>query len=291
MSITEDRSTGIKRWFALMTPMLVVAAIIPAATTPTSVPSIAFDIGLTCLFLFLVFCTFVFQADPIGPSRRVLVHWDRQKTGWLARFFGPGLMKTTTFLLVLGLSALAVVALTGVAVAAFSPHVVTADRNLEVERTVFYLMYAATYFLFLGGFAAWVRSKSSTSGIARLMLVVAIFFTAIVPWIIAAIAGILADHRSSDAIIVAAPSPFYVFVLMDALNGASRQSAAAAGIVSSAAWAFIGMGLFAAASSRCKAIVDKHNGLLAQADAMLQKEDDDALEAEKHATEASQAPA
>lgn len=275
-SFTDDRATGLKRWFAVMTPLLTAAAVVPSATAPLSMPSPAFMIAMSVLLVFLVFALFIFQGDAIGPSRKVLIHWKRQNAGWLTRFFGPGLMKTITLVFVMGSAGLLFMAIAGVGVSYLSPHVT--DRDLEAQRIVAFVEYAATYFLFLAGFAAWVRTKASTPGIARVMLLVAIFLSAAGPWIVAAIAGVVSDGNE-DALAVAAPSPFFVFVLTDALDKPHRGLAMIAGAICSLAWALIGLGLFAAAGSRAKQIIHKHHALLAEADELLAREDEEAAAA------------
>jgi len=270
-SLTDDRATGLKRWFAVMTPLLTAAAVIPAVTAPISDPSPAFMISMSVMLVFLVFAIFVFQGDSIGPSRKVLIHWERKNAGWLTRFFGPGLLKTSTLIFIMGAASLLVIGAAGVGVCFLSPHV-TGGRDLEAQRVISFLEYAATYFLFLAGFAAWVRTRSSTPGIARVMLLVAIFLTAAGPWIVAAIAGVISDG-SDEALVVAAPSPFFAFVLVESLDKSYRGLAMIAGAICSLAWALIGLGLFAAAANRAKQIIHKHHAMLAEADAMLAKED------------------
>ncbi len=277
-SPSDDRSTGLKVWFTVMTPILTIAAAIPAAAAPSTSPYVGFVIALSVMFAFLVFALFIFQGDAIGPSRRVLTHWQAQKAGWIVRFFGPGLMRTMTLVIVLGTGAIALIGIAGMAVAAWSPLVI-GTRSLEGERVIAFAEYAATYFLFLAGFAAWVRTRSSTPGIARVMLLVAIFLSAAGPWIIAAIAGVISDS-SDNALVVAAPSPFYVLVLLDALDHPSRGMAIVAGAVSSFAWGLIGLGLLAAATARARGIIHKHHAMLAEADSLLAKEDAEREEAQ-----------
>jgi ABC-type transport system involved in multi-copper enzyme maturation permease subunit len=290
-SLSDDRSSGLKRWFAVMTPLITVAAAVPAASAPTSKPSAAFIIAMGAVALFLTFSVFVFQGEPIGPSRRVLVHWDRRKAPWLTRFFGPGLMRTSTLVLVLGAASLGAIALTGVGVSLLSP-LVFSHRRLEVERIVAFLEYTATYFVFLVGFAAWMRARATSAAIARVMLMVAVFFSAAGPWIVAAIAGVIADSSGKEALVVAAPSPFFIFLLLDALDDPNGQLVVAAGAICSLAWALIGLGLVAAAATRCKAIITKHHAMLAQADAMMAKEDEEqAGEAQADAPAEAQAEA
>ena len=287
-SWSDDRSTGLKRWFAIMTPLLTVAAAVPAAGTATSKPSVAFIIALSVVLVFLVFAVCVFVGEPAGPSRRVLVHWDRCGAGRIRRFFGPGLMTTTALVVVMGLGSLAVIGAVGAAVSSLSP-AVTGSRQNEILAIAAVAAYASTWFLFLAGFGAWVRARSSTAGIARLMLLVAIFFSAAGPWLLAAIAGVIADSPgSSDAWVVAAPSPFYVFLLIDALDDPHGEFVIAAGALCAVAWALIGVGLLAAATAKCKVVIRRHEQILAEAEAVFARED---AEADGAAPEDATAPA
>ena len=271
-SWSDDRSTGLKRWFAVMTPLLVVATLVPAASAPLPEPTVGFSIALSVMFLFLCFAVFVFVGEPIGPSRRVLVHWQRSGAKWLTRFFGPGLMRTTVLIAVLGVASMIAMGGVGLVVAWLSPFV-TGSRKLQMIGIGAFAIYAASYFLFLLGFGAWVRARASTSGVARLMLLVAIFFSSAGPWIIAAIAGVIADHPGSDALVVAAPSPFYIFVLLAALDDPNSEFVIAAGAICAFAWAMIGIGLMAAAATKSKVIIARHEGILAQAEQLFAQED------------------
>ncbi|HOT12555.1 MAG TPA: ABC transporter permease, partial [Polyangiaceae bacterium] len=271
-SLTDDRATGLKRWYVVMVPLLTAAIVIPVVTLGNGKPSGSIMVGVSILFSFVVFAFFVFQGDAIGPSRRVLVHWERKKASQLTRFMGPGLVKTISLVFVLGSVGILVLAVAGVAVSLLSPHVT--DRQLEAERVVAFVEYAATYLLFLGGFAAWIRTKASTSGVARVLLLVAIFLSAAGPWIVAAIAGVISEG-SDEALIVAAPSPFFAFVLVGMLDKAQRGLATIVGVICSSAWALIGLGLFAAASVRAKRIIHEHFAMLSESEKMLAQEDEE----------------
>jgi len=272
-SWSDDRSTGLKRWFAVMTPLLTVSSIVPAAAASMRDPSVAFIVALCVAMSFLVFAVFVFVGEPVGPSRRVIVHWDRTGAGLLTRFFGPGLMRTTALVVIMGIGSLLLIAAAGAVVSWFSP-LVTGPRLLQVERIAAMVGYSAAWFVFLAGFGAWVRARSSTAGVARLMLLVAIFFSGAGPWLLAAIAGVIADSPgSSDAWVVAAPSPFYVFLMISELDSSRGEFVVAAGALCAVAWAMIGVGLLAAASSKCRAVIKRHEQILSEAEAVFAKED------------------
>ena len=90
-SVTDDRSFGLKRWFVAALPAFAVAAMLPVAVTHGSERQGTAIFALTLISMFLLFATFVFSGDPVGPSRRVTIHWDRAQASRARRFLGPKL--------------------------------------------------------------------------------------------------------------------------------------------------------------------------------------------------------
>jgi hypothetical protein len=111
--------------------------------------------------------------------------------------------------------------------------------------------------------------------IARVLLMALLFSVAVGPWIVAAIAGLVAEPGSNDgALIVAAPSPFYVFLMMAKVDQDGSEPMMIGGFAAIAGWAAIGLGLLAAARSRSAALIAEHEAALAQTDALLAQEDE-----------------
>ena len=109
------------------------------------------------------------------------------------------------------------------------------------------------------------------------MLLFAILFgVSVGPWIVAAIAGVLSEGSAGhEAFIVAAPSPFYVFVMLDEIGrGAYGSSLMMAGMGSCMIWAVIGLVLLGVAARRCGAIIRRHEAMLAETDRILAAEDE-----------------
>jgi hypothetical protein len=100
-----------------------------------------------------------------------------------------------------------------------------------------------------------------------------LFLAAAGPWIAALIAGIITEHSSHDTLVVAAPSPFYVFQVMSALEAGDASTPAFAAGICSVAWGTIGLGLLAAGARRAQAVLAEYNRSLAQADALMDAED------------------
>lgn len=275
-SIADDRSTGLKRWFTVTAPVLAATACIPivAVGSPTS----TLDATLTALGVFacfLAFAAFVFTGEPIGPSRRVRARWDLERAGRVRRFLGPGLARTSFLVLVAGLAGIGLLTTVGAAT------ILVATRggwsgpsaDLLLTKLAAFATYAASFFVFVVGFASFLRARTNTAGVARVLLLVALFVASLGPWLIAAIAGLVSDGSVDDALVVAAPSPFYVGKILSALDSGSATSEISAGIVCTAGWAFVGLLLFSAMATRCRKIVREHAEMLARADAMLEAED------------------
>jgi ABC-type transport system involved in multi-copper enzyme maturation permease subunit len=270
-SVTDDRSTGVRRWFVAAGGLVALGgALLPAAI---NLP-IRGEIGTlaVCLYLsFLVFCAFVFAGEPIGPSRRVVEQWDKAGIGRLGRALGPGVVRATTTLLAVGLGGMALIgAVTMIVIA-----VGGGSRRTEAHALVVAFGYAAAFFVFVAGFTAWVRARTNSPGTARTMLLVVLFFTLAGPWIIAAIAGSLASSMGDESMVVAAPSPIYGLVAAAQIRHGTVDARlpTAAAALCSGAWALIGLGLLGRAAARCRSIVRAHEAALAESDAMLAAED------------------
>lgn len=277
----DDRSTGLKRWFVASTATLALlfVAILFRARSSTFEASLAL---LVAYSLFLAFCVFVFTGEPLGPSRRVRGLWARAGASRLERFFGPGLLQTTQLVFGVGVLGFTILALAGVGA------LDTTGRRLP-ESLLVAVFYAACFFTFATGFSAFMRARSPSPGPARITTTIVIFLAFVAPWLVAATAGALSDTKS--AIVVAAPSPLFVAVMIDALGSRDGSLNLVAGLVSAAGWAIAGGLSYLAASSRCRAIISEHDRHLAESDAILEAEDRARELAEAAALEGSaQAP-
>ncbi|MBX3126969.1 MAG: ABC transporter permease [Polyangiaceae bacterium] len=267
--VSDDRSTRLRRWFAVSTPLLALSTL----------PPLAFDvgrewrtlvIGVTLMALFAVFSAFVFAGEPLGPSRRVRVHWERRGAGRVERFLGPGVMRAATLGSVLTLGAMALQG--GAALLAIALRGGAAD---DATRVVAFTGYAMAFTLFVFGFAAWMRARSQSGGVPRVLLIGALFLAAAGPFLAMAIAGILSDG-GDIALLIASPSPIYPFVLLDTIAGGdpeTRQLALMAGAVAAAGWGFLGAGLLTGAATRTRRVVREHAASIAKVETMLAAEE------------------
>jgi ABC-type transport system involved in multi-copper enzyme maturation permease subunit len=113
-SITDDHSTGLKRWYVVTLPVLAIVAGVPMAAVSTSDRAEALVAGGSALFVFMMLAAYLFAGDPLGPSRRVRMHWDRRGAGKLKRLFGPGIIRASWIQLAASGVALAGLGIAGV---------------------------------------------------------------------------------------------------------------------------------------------------------------------------------
>ena len=264
-SMTDDRSTGIKRWFLVAAPVLTIAAVVPVFASSGSNRMVSVLLGSSALCIFFSFCVFLFQGDPIGPSRRVTAAWDEARAGPFRRFLGPGVVRSAVLVLVGGLSGLAVITAVGA---------VTLRGVLKDQLSVLaFFGYAAGFYTFTVGLGAFLRSRTSTSMVSRVVLFTILFAISGGPWILAVIADLLLDSANHEAFIIAAPSPFYVFMMVDGIQRARSEALIVAGFVAIALWTSLGFFFLALARRRCARIIAEHEVMLAETDRILAAED------------------
>jgi len=99
------------------------------------------------------------------------------------------------------------------------------------------------------------------------VFIVIVVGVAIVPWIAAAVLGLAS--RSDEAILLAAPSPFYAFMLL----GRRGDSVWLAGLAASIGWAALGLGLLAAGRKKARQIIRAYDDHFARAEAALAAEE------------------
>lgn len=267
-SITDDRSTGLRRWFVVASALIVAGLSALVVGVPRDRPAVAL-VSFCGFFVFLTANVFVFQGEPIGPSRRVKQVWERQRTGALTRALGPGLMSATRTQLLVGLASVATLS-AATAVSLIEGKAKLGDA-LAVGNVV---LYGLCFFVFLVGFGAWLRVRTASPAMSRILLVVALFLASVGPWVLAAMAGALTHGRADEALL-AAPSPFFAVVAVSSVSKTSPEIAPllACGFAA-AAWALLGLGLLGVASLRCARIIRQHEKDLAESEAFLRAEDE-----------------
>jgi hypothetical protein len=244
---SDDRSTGLKRWF--LTASAVVTAI--GLLLPWPASSERWVLALVALgasLLLSTFALFVLCNDPSGPSRRVLSLWDREGASPLRRFLGPGFAGTALLLVAVTVACQVVLSICGIAEARRSLHT-TAEHAGDIAVLT---AYASCFFGFLAGFAVFARSFEKTRFAPRALLSLALFIALAVPWFVVAIAGI-ASPSHDRSFRLAAPSPLYIFAIIEDLGGtASDHPALRAGVTAMVGWAAVGIVLGVAGARRLR---------------------------------------
>ena len=250
-SASDDRSTRLRLWTLVSTPGLTIAMV---GCGVAFRDEDWFLYGAAALFMLCVFEAFLFAGEPLGPSRRVEVHWQREGVSAVRRFVGPGVISACVTLMLLALGCFGLLALTG--------FVVVSD---VAERVALVSLagYAGAFTLFVTGFAAWTRARAGSAGVPRVLLLGALFLAFVGPYIAMAIAGV--SGSGNRAMLVAAPSPIYAFHMVKEAHDITvlasgavssdpeRDATLLAGAVCAGAWALIGLGLLAVAAARVRA--------------------------------------
>lgn len=241
-SPSDDRSTRLRVWFLAAMPALTLCC------TLTNWAAHDFEwvyAGGGLIWCFGCFGAFLFAGEPLAPSVRVLAHWQRERASRLRQSLGPGVIRASLLLLGTTLLALASNALVGI---------LKAKTNAEHDAVLAFHGYAAAFFGFVVGFAAWARARANSAGTPRLLLTVVLFFAFVGPWIIMAIAGVITDRHEREVLLMASPSPTFVVTMVQAVETSAADAGLilATGAACSAAWALIGVGLLAAAGTRTR---------------------------------------
>jgi hypothetical protein len=267
----EDKSTRIKRWFFATAGILLACAPLPAFFVDRdSARAPAALLGLLGLSVFLLFAAFLFAGEPLFPSRRIRIVWERMRVSRLVRFMGPGLAQTQLAVMVVG-----VVGLCGLAVVgAFAAR----QDNDKAMCLVAYAVYAAPYFIFVVGLVTWLRGRGLSPWIVRLIAGAALFLLAVVPWVGAAIVGILSRSGGGgshdDWVLIGAPSPFYIGVMFDALTHDRSNSGMlfGAGVAMAGLYFVVGIAFLAAGAQSARARRDQQVELETDLDRSLARE-------------------
>ncbi len=280
---TDDQSTGLKRWYIFSTPAVVAIAIVPPVLAESHKGDISI-LSLCMLFVFTLFAALLFAREPLGPSRRVRVQWERSRTGRVARFLGPGLPKTMTLVLLVSIASVVFVALVAAMLLVNDPR-----ADIRLLHLFFLTSYATAFLVFVTGGVAMLRARGSTPWVARVVVSGVVFLVSMAPWVAAAIVGALSPSGEREWLMIAAPSPFYVFYMIDQVSTHTTNPDWAriwVGFASEAFWALTGLLLLWRASVRCETSIATHDLAVARADEALARED-----AAAEAMEASSAEA
>jgi ABC-type transport system involved in multi-copper enzyme maturation permease subunit len=260
-SPSDDRSTRLRVWTVVSTLALTACSAIVGLATRQVEWSMAQG---SFLFVFFTFVIFLIAGEPLGPSRRVRVAWDREGRGRGLRALGPGVVPAATW--VLGLMLVAYAAVIGVGL-------LTLKTASEYSTLIAFNGQLLAFLLFICGLSAFFRSRAEGATAPRVLLLVAIASALLGPWIVMAIAGVVT--RTGDATMaLAAPSPTFAFVLAEALNRSAPNvhDLLMPAILCGAGYALFGVGLLAMAASRAHQRLTQDRERQSQLEAMLDAE-------------------
>jgi ABC-type transport system involved in multi-copper enzyme maturation permease subunit len=273
---SDDRSTRLRVWTIVSALALAGCCALVSLTTRDLDWALAQG---SFLFVYFVFVIFMTAGEPLGPSRRVRIAWDRARRGWALRALGPGVVGATTWLLGLLLFAFALAM--GIGLLTLKPG---SDRDVLIAFDGQLL----AFLVFLCGLSAFFRTRAEGATAPRILLLVTILTASMGPWIVMAIGGVL-SRGSSDAMALAAPSPIYAFTLAEELQRSSSYpyELVLPAILCSAGYALFGVGLLALAGSRTHQRLEQERQRVTQLETLLDAE----LEARQApSSEAAQSP-
>ena len=263
----DDRGFGLKRWYLVSVPLFAGTALFAQLSLDTAHAEPIAAVGAVALGMFLVFAALVFVGEPAGPSRRVRAAWGRQKPSPIRTLLGPSVANTGVLQLLLG--ALAILAVGGVGVMRIDSDPRPFQRT--AEGFGYFVSYEIAFFVFIVGFSVWLRARSSSPAIARVLLIVTIAGACILPWVLAAVLGVVS--RDESGLLVASPSPFFAVVMYQAVNDAGQSDKIVAGVACLGAWAVLGIGFLLTGGARSKRLRDESDRAALRADALLAAED------------------
>jgi len=271
-SPSDDRSTRLRVWFLTTMPALALSSAL-VSWHSRDIAWVYASAGL--IWTFGCFGAFLFSSEPLAPSQRVLADWQRRGTSALARSLGPGILRACLLLFVLTAGGLVENAALGV---------LNSKSSAQGDGVLAFHGYALAFFGFVVGFTAWARARAANAGTPRLLLASALFFAFVGPWIAMAVAGVITSQHDR-AMLMASPSPSFAATMAQAASSSAPDAGLilATGSACAAAWALIGVGLFAVAGARIRARLSAEQS----ARAALQH----AFEAEDAAHHAAAAPA
>jgi hypothetical protein len=272
----DDRSSGLKRWFAITTPIVALTGSVPSllATDYGTRAGLCIT-GILVFVMHMLLCAMLFAAEPPGPSRRIEVRWRRANVSAVTRFLGPGLFRTMLLVLFMCIAGVAAIALIdGAALVAGSVGTSTVkERSLDQIAVV--AAYVTPYCVFCIGLLSWLRSRNASPWIPRIIAVGVLFLIAVAPWVVAAITGVLADSSAKAWILLAAPSPFFLASMLSEIGSYAHDApmTVPVGMIFALAWGALGLMFLSIAKHRSGKILAERDAILKRSEAAYEAEE------------------
>ncbi|HEX2871452.1 MAG TPA: ABC transporter permease [Polyangiaceae bacterium] len=258
---SDDRSTRLRVWTIVSSLALTgCCGIVAVATRHVDWAKAQGSF----LFLFFLFVVLMVAGEPLGPSRRVRVAWDRAGRSRALRALGPGVVPATAWLVGLVLVAFA---------ASIGVGLLTLTKPTDREVLLAFDGQLLAFLLFLCGLSAFFRTRAETPVVPRVLLVVTTVVAAIGPWIVMAIAGVV-TQTSDGTLALASPSPTYAFVLAEEIQRSSVNlpNLILPAVLCSAGYVLFGLGLFIMAAGRAHTRLVQERERASQLEALLDAE-------------------
>lgn len=230
---SDDRSTRLRVWSLVASAGLTAVAVAGGI----AVKDVDwFLLAAGALATTLLFVVFLFTGEPLSPSPRVLLDWERAKAGAFRRYLGPGVLRAFSLLFLLIVGSFAALGATC--------YFALVDRD-EALGGLGIAAYFGAFLLFAAGFSSLARARAKGTAAPRVALIGTLFLAGVGPWIAMGIVGWGAS--TERAMLVAAPSPGYAFYAYGVIarSAPERELVALAGGVSALGWALLGFGLYA----------------------------------------------
>jgi len=183
---------------------------------------------------------------------------------------GPGLVQTFMLVLVTSLLSLAAFSLAGGAILARD-----APRGVPPAASIALLScgeYWSAFFAFLVGFLVWASVRADSAGGARVLTMMIGAVALAAPWIAFVAFGFTAARHLQDNTVIAAPSPLYSLVMVNAIESGEPHVAMTSGLACSLGWIAMGLVLFGLGARRATRLVDERRTERANLEARIAHE-------------------
>jgi len=166
---SDDRSTRLRVWTIISALALAGACAVVQLTTR----ELEWALAQICfLFTFFAFVIFMVAGEPLGPSRRVRIAWERTGRSRAVRALGPGVVPATTW--VLALLLVTFTSCIGVGLLSVKP-------GTERDVLVLFAGQLLAFLVFLCGLSAFFRARAEGATTPRVLLLVTMLTTGIGP--------------------------------------------------------------------------------------------------------------
>lgn len=182
---SDDRSSGLRRWYVFATVLLVGGALATLLAVPDGRDALTVGL-LIVIALHLGGSALVFSGEPLGPSRRVLARWG--ELTFARKLFGPGLASAT--LLHAGLGTAALVAVFGVGRGLYSGY-----HAAFVSMVAGYII---AFHLFVAGLTGVLAARMRKPNVVRGLLVAITLMLFVTPLIAGAVGRAMSETPSAD---------------------------------------------------------------------------------------------